>query len=174
MQKSLPYIALLGPVVSLNAFAEIYLTSEQAAKIIFPKEVFKKTEITLTLSEAQKIKLLSGVEVKSLKFSVLTSPEGSTVITDQVIGKHELITFAVGLEKNGTVKGIEILEYRESYGGQIKRAAWRSQFSGKNKESTLRAGRDIKNLSGATLSSTHVTDGVRRLVKTYEQIKDRL
>ena len=174
MSKSLSYLFLLGPAVSINAFAEVYLSTEQAAKIFFPGKVLKKTEIVLTANEAEKIKLLSGNEVKSRSFSVLACCSGNVVFTDQVIGKHELITYAVGIDTSGSVKGVEILEYRESYGGQIKRAAWREQFTGKNKSSELRADKDIKTLSGATLSSTHVTDGVRRLIHTYEQIKNRL
>ena len=173
MRNSISCLILLGPAVSINAFAEVYLSTEQAANIFFPQQKLRKTEIVLTANEAEKIKQLSGKEVKSLKFSVLLANDG-VVFTDQVIGKHELITYAVGIDKTGAVKGVEILEYRESYGGQIKRAAWRGQFNGKNKSSEVRAGSDIKTLSGATLSSTHVTDGVRRLIHTYEQIKNRL
>jgi Na+-transporting NADH:ubiquinone oxidoreductase subunit NqrC len=65
------------------------------------------------------------------------------------------------------VKGIEILEYRESYGDQVRGAAWRAQFVGKKAGAPLRLGGEIKNISGATLSSKHVTDGVRRILATY-------
>jgi hypothetical protein len=34
-------------------------------------------------------------------------------------------------------------------------------------KTALKLTRDIQNISGATLSSKHVTDGVRRLVTTY-------
>jgi hypothetical protein len=34
--------------------------------------------------------------------------------------------------------------------------------------SPLQLGKDIKNISGATLSSRHVTDGVRRLIATWQ------
>ncbi len=84
-----------------------------------------------------------------------------------MVGKHEFITYAVALDASGAVKDIEILDYRESYGGQVREAAWRAQFTGKRYGTPLKLGADIKNISGATLSSKHVTDGVRRILATY-------
>jgi Na+-translocating ferredoxin:NAD+ oxidoreductase RnfG subunit len=85
-----------------------------------------------------------------------------------VIGKHELITYAVGLDAGGSVRGIEVLEYRESYGGQIRYDSWRRQFVGKKASDPVRLEQDILNVSGATLSCRHVTDGVRRLLALHE------
>ena len=42
------------------------------------------------------------------------------------------------------------------------------QFVGKTSQSPLKLDRDIKNISGATLSCRHVTDGVKRLLAFYE------
>jgi Na+-translocating ferredoxin:NAD+ oxidoreductase RnfG subunit len=79
-----------------------------------------------------------------------------------------MITYAVALTPDGAVKRVEVLEYRETYGGEIRNPAWRQQFVGKRFGSQLQLGKDIKNISGATLSSRHVTDGVRRLVATWQ------
>ncbi len=84
-----------------------------------------------------------------------------------MVGKHEFITYAMALDASGAVKGVEILDYRESYGGQVRDAAWRSQFTGKRHGAALKLGGDVRNISGATLSSKHVTDGVRRVLATY-------
>jgi Na+-transporting NADH:ubiquinone oxidoreductase subunit NqrC len=83
------------------------------------------------------------------------------------VGKHEYIPFALGLDDAGTVMAVEILEYRESYGGEIRNAAWREQFRGKRHGANLKLNADIQNISGATLSSRHITDGVKRLLATY-------
>jgi Na+-transporting NADH:ubiquinone oxidoreductase subunit NqrC len=91
-------------------------------------------------------------------------------MVDRVIGKHEFITYALALGPDGTVRGIEILEYRETYGGEIRNPNWRRQFVGKKPGSALRLDGDIRNISGATLSSRHVTDGVRRLLVTYQML----
>lgn len=167
-------LALMGPAVALTAHAEIYLTDEQAAKIFFPNQTFQKTTIRLNDDEAEKIEKASDQKVRNKTLVILKSQEGSVVFVDQVLGKHEYITYAVGLNKSGQVQGVEILEYRESYGHQIRREPWRKQFVGKDKSSPLKLDEDIKNISGATLSSSHVTKGVRRLLQTYDIVKSRL
>ncbi len=85
-----------------------------------------------------------------------------------MLGKHELITYAVALDAQGRVRGIEVLEYRESHGGQVRDAKWRAQFAGKSVADPLQLDRDIRNISGATLSCRHVTDGVKRVLAMYE------
>jgi Na+-transporting NADH:ubiquinone oxidoreductase subunit NqrC len=74
------------------------------------------------------------------------------------------------LDDNGAVKDVEILEYREAYGSEVTNPKWRAQFAGKSRESPLKLTKDIQNISGATLSSKHITDGVRRLVVTYDLV----
>jgi Na+-transporting NADH:ubiquinone oxidoreductase subunit NqrC len=58
---------------------------------------------------------------------------------------------------------IEILSYREGHGGEVRTKAWRQQFVGKSANAPLAVGDDIANISGATLSCTHLTDGIRRI-----------
>jgi Na+-translocating ferredoxin:NAD+ oxidoreductase RnfG subunit len=89
-------------------------------------------------------------------------------MVDQVLGKHEYITYALGLNASGSVKQIEILDYRETYGYQVRDPSWREQFVGKTVNAPLKLEGDIRNISGATLSSRHITEGVKRLLATYE------
>ena len=86
------------------------------------------------------------------------------LVVDQVIGKSDAITYAVALDADGVVTGIDVLEYRETHGSEIRLPAWRKQFVGKTAHDPIRLDADIRNISGATLSCRHVTDGVRRLV----------
>lgn len=84
-----------------------------------------------------------------------------------MVGKHEFITYAVALNANGSVREIEIMDYRESYGYEVRNPEWRKQFVGKTTADPLLLNEDIRNISGATLSSRHVTDGVKRVLATY-------
>ena len=86
------------------------------------------------------------------------------VVSDEVIGKFELISYAVGIDRDGAVRQVEILSYRESHGGEVRLPAWRRQFVGKTAASPLRVGDDIANISGATLSCTHLAEGIKRIV----------
>jgi hypothetical protein len=71
------------------------------------------------------------------------------------------------LDPGGRVKRVEILQYRESFGGEVREASWLGQFVGKGSGSALKVGQDIRNISGATLSSLHVTEGVKKIVAAY-------
>ena len=50
-------------------------------------------------------------------------------------------------------------------------ANWRRQFNGRKKPQSMRFADDIKNISGATLSCQHVTEGVQRLSALLEVMK---
>src|ERR1700730_15151569 len=86
---------------------------------------------------------------------------------DHVIGKHLYIDYSVALGADGRVRRVEILTYWESYGFEVANAGWLAQFAGKTSGSVLEINQDIRNISGATLSSRHVTEGVKRILAYY-------
>jgi hypothetical protein len=67
------------------------------------------------------------------------------------------------------VRSLDILAYRESHGDAIRLASWRAQFTGKTAADPVRLDDDIRNVSGATLSCRHVTEGVHRLLALYRR-----
>lgn len=158
--------------VAMVAHAAIYLTEDQAVQSLFPGVKLKADWVQLTPEEVKAIEKTSGESVRHPKTRVYWGPKGEALFIDEVLGKHEFITYAVAIHA-GKVKGIEIMEYRETFGQQVREKKWKDQFVGKDKSSTLRVGKDILNISGATLSSVHVTNGVRRVVETYEVLKNR-
>lgn len=161
--------AALAPA---SAFAVDYMTAEQAAKLMFPDaDRFESRDITLDAAQMQTL-AAQGVQARSAKWTARVAHRGSTVlgvvVTDDVIGKFELIGYAVGIGSDGVVKQVEILSYRESHGHEIRLPAWRRQFTGKTAASPIQVGDDIANISGATLSCKHVTDGVKRIVHVVD------
>jgi Na+-translocating ferredoxin:NAD+ oxidoreductase RnfG subunit len=169
MKSEFAFIALpISAVVAPSAFAVQYLTVDQAREAIFPGKTFTPAPVKLTSSQRKAIGQASGVRVLRDDQQVWRVSGGGWFIVDEVVGKHEFITYAVGLNANGSVKQIEIMDYRETYGGQIRDQKWRAQFVGKTSKSTLKLDSDIKNISGATLSCRHITDGVKRLLALYE------
>jgi Na+-translocating ferredoxin:NAD+ oxidoreductase RnfG subunit len=123
-------------------------------------------------ADIEAIQRLSGQQVRTRGEQVWKAFSGERFvgffILDYVIGKHLVIDYAVSLEADGRVRRVDVLEYRESYGGEIRSASWLAQFVGKRSGSTLELNKDIRNISGATLSSRHVTEGVRRVLALYE------
>ncbi|HXI88206.1 MAG TPA: FMN-binding protein [Parvularculaceae bacterium] len=153
--------------ISTPLHAEVYLTVEEAQALIFPGAALTADFRELTDEQATAIKKASGVGVENRRLKAWRVPGGGWFLVDQVLGKHDYIPFALGIDATGAVKAVEILEYREAYGGEIRNAKWRAQFIGKREGADLKIGKEIKNISGATISSKHVTDGVRRLMSTY-------
>ena len=168
MRVVLAASALVAAAAPTSAFAVDYLSAEQAAKLMFPDaDAFEVRTVTLDAAQLQQLDA-QGVRGRSANWPVRAAKRaGATlgfVVTDEVIGKVELIGYAVGIALDGSIKQIEVLSYRENHGFEIRLPAWRKQFVGKANVSTLRIGDDIANISGATLSCNHVTDGVRRIV----------
>jgi Na+-translocating ferredoxin:NAD+ oxidoreductase RnfG subunit len=79
-----------------------------------------------------------------------------------VKGKDQPITYLVAVDSASALKDVDILVYREPRGGEVAYDSWRKQFRGKTADAPLQVGKDIRNISGATISSNSVTRGVRQ------------
>ncbi|MEA2558892.1 MAG: hypothetical protein QOH06_396 [Acidobacteriota bacterium] len=144
-----------------------YFTIEQAQAALFPGAHMTSHPVTLTKEQVKAIEKASGTRVQEKTVKVWSASSGGWFYLDQVIGKHELITYGLALDAQGVVRGLEVLDYRETYGGEVRDPKWRAQFVGKKMGSPLHLDVDIINLSGATLSSRNITTGVRRLLATH-------
>jgi Na+-translocating ferredoxin:NAD+ oxidoreductase RnfG subunit len=168
---SLPALA----AAALPAHAVQYLTVEQAQRALFPEAGgFKEARVLLSAEQRAAIERASKVRVRGAELAAWRAEAGGKPVgwflLDEVYGKHEFITYAVALDASGAVRGIEILDYRETHGGEVRNPKWRAQFTGKRADAPLELDEDIRNISGATLSCKHIADGVRRLLTTYEAV----
>jgi Na+-translocating ferredoxin:NAD+ oxidoreductase RnfG subunit len=151
-----------------SAFAVDYMSAEQAAQLIYPQaDRFEARTLAFDAEQLQRLQA-AGVSPRSARWQVRVALRDGVplgyVVVDDVIGKFELISYAVGIGHDGAIRQVEVLSYRESHGHEIRLPAWRQQFVGKDASAPLRVGEDIANISGATLSCSHVTEGVKRIV----------
>jgi hypothetical protein len=128
--------------VAAPAYAAQYMTVEEAQKQAFPNATF--------------------TEVQAGR--VWKAQSGGYFYYDHVVGKHLLIDYTVAIGADGRVRRVDILNYRESYGGEVHDANWLAQFVGKSNQNEVRVNADIRNISGATLSSTHLAEGVKKVL----------
>ena len=168
------WLAPVAVLVAAPASAVSYFSLEQAQAAMFPGETLTATISALSPSQVKIIEQIAGTKVRDKNPKVWKASSGGWFYIDQVIGKHEFITYALALNADGSVKGLEILDYRETYGGEIRNPKWRAQFTGKKTGAALKLDVDIVNLSGATLSSRNVTTGVKRLLATHAQLASAL
>lgn len=161
----------------VSAWAVDYLSATEAETLMFPQaDEFATANLRFDSTQLQEIGKRAGLSARSAQWGVRVARRAGAplgfVVIDNVIGKFELITYAVAVGTDGAVRQIEILAYRESHGGEIRLPVWRRQFVGKTVAGPLRVGEDIANISGATLSCTHVTDGVRRIVAVLQVARE--
>lgn len=155
------------------AVAADFLTEEGAQKTLFPQATAFRSQPPPDLSALAAA--AGGLPVETIPKIWDAEREGTVVgkvVIDRVIGKHDFITFAVGISTGGDVLGVEIMSYREVYGSEVRHERWRRQFVGKRRGDPLRFPLDIKNITGATLSCRHVTDGVRRILAVMGEVGD--
>lgn len=164
-----PLLALSTCALCAPAFATQYLSAEQAQQLMFPEATaFHPQPLALNAAQMQQVEKLAGLPARSVNWRVVGAFKGDALlgymVLDDVTGKFELISYAVGLNPDATLRQVEVLAYRESHGGEVRLPAWRRQFVGKSASGGgLTVGDGIANISGATLSCTHLTDGVRRI-----------
>jgi Na+-translocating ferredoxin:NAD+ oxidoreductase RnfG subunit len=167
----LPVTALVHPT-----FAADYLTVPEAQKALFPAaDRFEPKNIELTDEQVDKIKEISGVRQRTKKPQIWRAYSKKKMlgllIVDEVIGKHEYITYSAALSPEGKVLGIEILTYRETHGDEVRTAEWREKFKGKTLSDPFKLDQDVPNISGATLSCRSLLDGVKRLLALQKVVE---
>ena len=168
--KWAPYAGAMLCTTPIASYASVYMTVEQAQKLMLPAVSLQKVAIHLSDEQAKNLKKASCISYPLKTDQVYKGSDGSWFIVDQALGKHEMITYAVAIAANGAIKQVEVLEYNESYGAQVHEAAWVQQFVGKTSTSALTLGKDIRNISGATLSSKHLTESIKRILQFHAQV----
>ena len=150
-----------------------YLSIEAAQRGQFP-QAERFDEIVLALNPTQKASVseLAGPQPPHRSLRAWKAMRGNDllgyVFVDEVLGRQDMITYAIGIDPAGRMGALEVLSYRESHGGEIRGTAWRKQFDGREGLDHLRFGTDIKNIAGATLSCEHVTQGVRWIMALWQ------
>jgi len=177
VRTSLPLwpAAVLVAVLPAPLVAANYLSAEAAQRALFPRaQEFAPVTLAPTAAQLAAIAPLAGPQAPHGELRAWAAKRDGAVIghvfVDEVVGRQDFITYAVGVDANGALLPVEILEYRESHGGEIRNERWLAQFAGRHSPAELRFRADIKNIAGATLSSEHVTAGVRRILALWQQL----
>jgi hypothetical protein len=150
-----------------------YLTVDAAQKAAYPDaDAFTEVFVNPTPDQLRDVLSRAGPQPTHGRIRIWKAMKGGALagyfFVDEVIGRENLITYAVGIDPDGSLRNLEILSYRESHGGEVRNPAWRAQFDHRDSLDQLRFRTDIKNISGSTLSSEHVTQGVRWLVALWQ------
>jgi Na+-translocating ferredoxin:NAD+ oxidoreductase RnfG subunit len=166
-------VVLLG---AHNANAQSIAQKADAAmhRVFGEKCELTKATVAIDQSVMQHVKSRTGEEVRD-KAIVHEALVGGKVIgygiVDDVRGKAQPITYITLITPEGKIADIEVLIYREPYGGEIGYETFRKQFRGKSPNAKLRVGEDIQNMAGATISSNAITRGAKKILVLFDELK---
>ena len=177
MSSERPWVRwiLVAGVLLFATGAHVYLTEGEALRIAFPEatrleeRVFQiegelREELAQALGYAPRERTVLFYEAK--KGDALL---GHLVIMNE-IGKRLPITFLVSILPDGRVDQVLLLVFREPRGFEVRARAFRRQYRGKRLGDPIRRGRDIRNISGATMSVDALNRGVRRALVFYDRL----
>jgi hypothetical protein len=147
---------------------QVYLTPGEALSEIYG-EAARVDTVTARLEEGERQGLARRLGA-AVPYGPVTifEPRDSTgarlgyAVIGEEIGKYRPITFLVATDRDLRVKGVEVLVYRESRGGEVRRERFLRQYRGKTSDDPIRTHRDIINVAGATLSVNALNLGVKR------------
>jgi len=182
-------VGLLLTLLAVNANAERLLTEEQALKEMLPgAERVEKVTRTLNDDEVARIsKRLGGSLVLTQQGSESKSVEdvhgynfyfgykgndkiGVTVFEKQP-GKWGPVSFVVALDANNAkVLNMAVTAYTEKRGRPIALKSFTNQFVGKTGKDPIEVNKDIRAISGATISSRGAAFAVQKVVIMYEEV----
>jgi len=162
------------PVVALVLFAaprggtqtRVYLTEEDViSRALKGADSVTSRVVSITREDEEMLSRDLGTAMLDSTYVFHLAVVGSKVTRCMVVvdamGQYQPITLAVTLREDGLVEGVQIMVYREARGGEVRRRAFLEQFEGRTADGSLRLGGDIRHITGATISSRGVTDGVR-------------
>ncbi|MFH1455792.1 MAG: RnfABCDGE type electron transport complex subunit G [archaeon] len=93
------------------------------------------------------------------------------VLKVETPGYSSLIVVLAGIDLENKITGIDVITHQETpgIGSNIEKDYFLEQFVGKSKDELelKKYGGKIDAVTGATISSRAVTDGVRKMVETY-------
>jgi len=170
---------LLAGVGNAAAQEGIFMRPEEAPRALFPDaSAVTDTTVTATAELRERVRALmrrapSYWEPAYRVFRVARhAADPGFVIVVEEIGKHRPITFAVAVDGGARVVDVAVLAYREAYGGEVRDKRFLRQYSGKTLDDPLLPYRDIRNISGATLSVEATGRAARKAIAVLRALGD--
>ena len=156
------------------SMAEVYLTEEEALKLMFPKSTrIKKELLRVPTEKKMTIEERIGWKFPEDSFEVYIGETGTQIdgyaLIQNTIGKHKPMTYMVGVDHTGHVLNVELLVFREARGSEVRTKRFNVQYEGKTVLDPVRINKDIINISGATMSVRSMTAGIKRVLVLVDE-----
>jgi Na+-translocating ferredoxin:NAD+ oxidoreductase RnfG subunit len=168
----LPLSILFTFLINSFVIAKVFMKREEALKLAFPaadriikKNIFINKEQTLEIESIAKTKLESKLYV------FYVGKRGDETLGYAVIDTHRLRTMTetvlIVINPDGTHRMTEILAFFEPP-DYMPGKNWIDLFQDKPLNDSLRIGKGIPNITGATITSNSLLNSIRRVLAVFE------
>ena len=156
-------LALSQPAPSLALQNQ---TLEAAQQKLYPGRKLAPADFKLTSEQFARLKSEYKVPAMRPAFKAWRTDEGHWLFLDQVFGLNDVVSYLVAIDGKGTVLGIEILTCAEGFCDNLFTTQWRAQLA-KQVHGKWEVREAAPIISGATLSSIHIIEGVKKILAIH-------
>lgn len=154
------------------SFPKVYMTRDKALSVTFPgADRIEKKTVFLTEEQVKKIETLAKSELESKLYTFYAGKKGEETLGYAVIDTHVLRTktetLMIVINPDGTLRQVEILAFFEPQ-DYMPTDNWLNLFRDEPLNGSLWIGRDIPNITGATITSNSLVKSVRRIMAVFE------
>lgn len=167
--------ALVTAVASVTAEAKVFLTQDEALKLVFEDAAIERKVVYLSEAELKRASELAGHELPSaLVTRYVAVREGKTLGTayfDSHVVRTLAETLMIVVAPDGKVRRIEVLSFAEPP-EYLPRAEWYGQFNGQELGTELELKKAIHPVTGASLTARVTVDAVRRALAIHRTLTE--
>lgn len=167
-------MVLAALVLAATAGATVLVSVEEALDLAFPGATIRRETLFLTDDQVREASELSGADVASALVTRYAATDADGVVvghayldTHRVRTLPETLMIVVG--PDGTVGRVEVVVFREPV-EYMPREGWYRQYDGQELDDALSLKRDIRPVTGATLTARATTDAARRVLAIHRVV----
>jgi Na+-translocating ferredoxin:NAD+ oxidoreductase RnfG subunit len=181
------FFFLMECILAAPSFAVRLMTEDQALKKMFPEadsivtesRVLDSAEMDKLKARTKKLVLYQkGSKSEELAekndytfyFAMKDGKRTGVAMIEMQPGKWGPVQFIVALDLAGKVNNVAVMFYVEQRGRPIARKSFMGQFAGKSSGDDIKVRKDIRAISGATISSRCSAFTVRKVIALYENL----
>ena len=157
--------AMAATVASVTSADQLQSLEDGIARI-YPGEELTPADFRIDSRDYARLKYEYQVPSIRPQVKAWRTGAGDWLFLDQVYGLSDIVTYLLGVNPDGQITGLEVLTCAEGYCASLFTTEWREQMA----EATH--GRWMPEdvvpiVSGATLSTTHIAEGVKKLLAIH-------
>ena len=164
-------IRILGPLFWMLPLLAGLPSQKEALDMAFPDAQISRKEHFLTRAQAERIEAIAGVKLEGLWVVAYEARKDGKLEGVAFFDTHRVRTLnetaMVALSPEGKVLRVEVVAFREPQEYMAKEA-WLRQLKGKKLDADFSLKRNIRPLSGATLTAHALVDASRRCLALWK------